>query len=152
MKWLQLSAVIILSTSLILACKSESKEDSIEKWKQEIVDAERAFAAMAKAEGIPEAFLAYAAEDAVLMRNNSLVTGKEEMATFFKTQSPGNGEINLSWEPDFVDVSHSGDLGYTYGKFVLSMTDTTGVTRENTGVFHTVWKRQADGSWKFVWD
>ena len=152
MKWLQLSAIVILITSLTLACKSESKEDSIEKWKQEIVDTERAFAAMAKAEGIPEAFLAYAAEEAVLMRNNSLVTGKEEMAAFFENQSPRTGQISLNWEPDFVDVAGSGDLGYTYGKFVFSMTDSTGVTRENTGVFHTVWKRQPDGSWKFVWD
>ncbi len=152
MKRLQFSTIIILITTLTLACKSNSDEASLEKWKQEIVDAERAFAAMAKAEGIPEAFLAYAAEEAVLMRNNSLVKGKTEMAAFFENQSPRTGQISLSWEPDFVDVADSGDLGYTYGKFVFSMTDTTGVTRENTGVFHTVWKRQPDGSWKFVWD
>jgi len=151
MKLFQLTFYMILVIP-ILGCKSEQTEASFEKWKEEIVDTERAFAAMAKAEGIPEAFLAYAAEDAVLMRNNSVVVGKTEMAAFFEKQTPGNAEINLSWEPDFVDVARSGDLGYTYGKFVFSMTDSTGVTRENVGVFHTVWKRQADGSWKFVWD
>ncbi|MBT8312203.1 MAG: DUF4440 domain-containing protein [Flavobacteriaceae bacterium] len=151
MKLFQLTFYMILVIS-ILGCKSEQTEASFEKWKEEIVDTEHAFAAMAKAEGIPEAFLAYAAEDAVLMRNNNLVKGKKEMADFFENQSPGGGELSLSWEPDFVDVARSGDLGYTYGKFVFSMTDSTGVTRENAGVFHTVWKRQADGSWKFVWD
>ncbi len=144
--------IFLLLAVAILGCKSQPDEASLEKWKQEIVETEHAFAALAKAEGIPKAFLTYAAEDAVLMRNNSLVKGKTEMATFFEKQSPRNGEISLSWEPDFVDVARSGDLGYTYGKFILSVTDTTGVTRENTGVFHTVWKRQADGSWRFVWD
>ena len=152
MKWKPFALVLILIGSITLACKTDSHESSIEKWKQEIVDAEREFAAMAKTEGIPKAFLAYAAEEAVLMRNNSLVKGKAEMAAFFETQMPGNGELSLSWEPDFVDVARSGDLGYTYGKFVFSMTDSTGVIRENIGVFHTVWKRQADGSWRFVWD
>ena len=59
---------------------------------------------------------------------------------------------NLSWKPDFVDVSASGDLGYTYGHFTYSYTDSTGTIMESSGVFHTVWKRQADGSWLFVWD
>lgn len=36
---------------------------------------------------------------------------------------------------------------YTY-----SVTDSTGETKSSSGIFHTVWKRQADGTWKFVWD
>ncbi len=134
MKLHQLSFLILLI--ILPGCQTKTNEASLEKWKQEIVDTESAFAA----------------DDAVLMRNNSLVIGKQEMTKFFETQSPGQGKMSLSWKPDYVDVSKSGDLGYTYGKFVLTLTDTTGVTRENTGVFHTVWKKQADGSWRFVWD
>ena len=152
MKSHPLKLIILILVVLPLGCNPKTNEASIEKWKQEIVDTEHAFAAMAKTEGIPEAFLAYAADSAVLMRNNSLVIGKGEMVEYFETQSGNSSDMSLSWEPDFVDVSSSGDLGYTYGKFIFSITDSTGVKQEGTGVFHTVWKRQQDGSWKFVWD
>ena len=152
MKLHPLKLIILLLLVLPLGCNPIPNEASIEKWKQEIVETEHAFAAMAKSEGIPEAFLAYAADSAVLMRNNKLVLGKLQMADYFENQSRNATEMSLSWEPDFVDVSSSGDMGYTYGKFTFSVTDSTGVKQEGAGVFHTVWKRQQDGSWKFVWD
>lgn len=124
----------------------------MEKWKQEIAETEKSFAAMAEEEGISKAFMSYAAEDAVLMRNNKLVIGKENLRELFENQASKPKDEKLSWKPDFVDVSMSGDLGYTYGQFTYSYTDSTGTSVENTGVFHTVWKRQADGEWRFVWD
>jgi ketosteroid isomerase-like protein len=143
----RLLPIILLLSPLFFACQSQ--EENMELWKQEIVDTEKAFADMAQKEGIPEAFLAFAAEDAVLMRNNTLVIGKEALKKSFQG-SPEN--VSLSWKPDFVDVGTSGDLGYTYGKFVYTLTDSLGKENVMEGVFHTVWKRQADGSWKFVWD
>lgn len=143
----RLLPIVLLLSPFLFACQSQ--EENMELWKQEIVDTEKAFADMAQQEGIPEAFLAFAAEDAVLMRNNTLVIGKEALKKSF-LGSPEN--VRLSWKPDFVDVGASGDLGYTYGKFVYTLTDSLGKENVMEGVFHTVWKRQADGSWKFVWD
>lgn len=135
---------------LSLACSPKSNEDSIEEWKEEITNTERAFAEMARKEGVPKAFLFYAANDAVLNRNNKVLKGKEAIKTYFDNQTLK--EVNLQWAPDFVDVSSSGDLGYTYGSFTFSAKDTTGNPIEAEGIFHTVWKRQADGNWRFVWD
>lgn len=146
MKKLSLPLLILLT--LLTACSQ--KEESMEKWKQEIVDTEKAFAALAQSKGIAEAFLSFAAEDAVLMRNNTLVKGKEAMKEVLQAQASEN--VSLVWEPDFVDVSASGDLGYTYGKFTYTLSDTLGNENVMEGVFHTVWKRQEDGTWKFVWD
>ena len=139
--------IILLCIPFFHACTS--REDQLEKYKQEIVDTEKEFSDLARKEGIPAAFLAFAAEDAVLMRNNTLVIGKEALKESFRG-SPKN--VSLSWQPDFVDVAESGDLGYTYGKFIYTSTDSLGKKSVQEGVFHTVWKRQADGSWKFVWD
>lgn len=139
--------VLVLIIPVLHACTS--REDHVKMWKQEIVDTEKEFSAMALKEGIPAAFLAFAAEDAVLMRNNTLVLGKEALKESFRG-SPEN--VSLSWKPDFVDVAESGDLAYTYGKFIYTSTDSLGNESVQEGVFHTVWKRQADGSWKFVWD
>ena len=145
--WIMLILLILFSS-----CTMEIEKDSLEKWKEEIVEAEMNFSAMAGEKGIPEAFISFAAEDAVLMRNNKLVVGKQALASYLDNQPSKADNEKLSWEPDFVDVSASGDLGYTYGNFTYSYTDSTGAIIENKGIFHTVWKRQADGSWKFVWD
>jgi len=138
----------ILLFLFIQACTSN--EDQLEKWKNEIVETEKEFSAMAQKEGIPAAFVAFAAEDAVLMRNNSLIIGKEALSESF--QGSGTENVSLSWKPDFVDVAESGDLGYTYGQFIYTSTDSLGNDSLQEGIFHTVWKRQSDGSWKFVWD
>lgn len=133
-------------------CESNSKKGTPEQWKQEIMDTEQNFAALAAEEGIPAAFTAYAADDAVLMRNNQLIKGKENLQKSFASSPAKSPNITLTWTPDFVDVSSSGDLGYTYGKYIYTVTDSAGVAQQDTGIFHTVWKRQADGNWRFVWD
>ena len=142
-----LSLYLIISFLLVNSCDTETKTDSIEKWKQEIRQAEEDFATMAKEKGIHDAFLYYAADDAVLKRG-SLIIGKNAIDKHLEKST----SKNLSWSPDFVDVSTSGDLGYTYGKYVYQYVDSIGNPLKDTGVFHTVWKRQTNGSWKFVWE
>ena len=144
--------LLILVFVFLLSCKTSHDKASLETWKQEIMDVERDFASMAAKEGIPEAFLYFAAEDAVLMRNDKLFIGKQKLEESFSSNTSIIQDEMLSWEPDFVNVSASGDLAYTYGQYTYSYTDSTGATVEHQGVFHTVWKRQADGAWRFVWD
>jgi len=139
---------IIAACLFLISCNTKPDEKSIEKWKQEISEAELNFAKMAKEEGIEKAFTTYAAEDAVLMRSNKLIKGIKNIEEHYKNQT----SKGLDWAPDFVDVAASGDLGYTYGKYTYSYIDSTGNTAENKGIFHTVWKRQSDGTWRFVWD
>jgi hypothetical protein len=127
---------------LLFSCDQENEPDSINGWKHEIMETEKAFAEMAKKEGISKAFIAYAAEDAVLMRDNKLVTGRKALIDYFKNQTSLDRNVRLTWEPDFVDVSASGDLGYTYGYYQFSYVDSSGTEIENTGVFHTDWKSQ----------
>lgn len=137
---------------LFYSCQTDTEKGSIEKWKQEILETEQNFAKMARDEGIRNAFLTYAAEDAVLMRNNALVIGKKAINVYFENNTSKDKDVSLIWKPDFVDVAASGDLGYTYGHYTYSYIDSSGIKIENKGVFHTVWKRQPDGTWRFVWD
>ena len=103
---------------------------------------------MAKEVGIHKAFITYATEDAVLMRNNDLVIGKKNIDQFYENQT----SKGLAWTPDFIDVAASGDLGYTYGHYTFSYIDSSGKVIDDKGIFHTIWRKQADGKWKFVWD
>ncbi len=131
------------------------KEERIplkEQWENEIRDAENAFSNLAQEKGIADAFLTYADDNAVLMRNNKLIIGKEAIQSDFANKEEILKSLNLKWAPDFVDVSSSGDMGYTYGEYEMTKTDSLGNSQIETGIFHTVWKRQEDGSWKFVFD
>ena len=142
----------VIIACILTSCNTEKQEQQLEAWKQEIRETELAFSDLSEKEGIARAFLTYAAEDAVLMRNNKLIKGYDVIQQRFEANSPDPSTLTLTWAPDFVDVSESGDLGYTYGTYSLVRTDSLGNKTTNTGVFHTVWRRQSDGSWKFVWD
>lgn len=113
---------------------------------------EKNFCKMAGDSGLQKAFLAFADSNVVLLRNDSLIRGKKQLKAFYKNFDHPDKSIRLVWKPDFVDVSRSGDLAYTYGTYTFSRRDEKGVLHTSTGIFHTIWKRQQDGSWKFVWD
>ncbi len=135
---------------LFTACQQPDNNGSAEKWKAEIVAVEKAFNDMAQKEGLVKAFEYYAAEDGAIRRGKKVVKGKGAIAAWYKEDVKPNE--TLSWVPTFVDVSASGDMAYTYGDYIFSYPDTAGVMKENRGIFHTVWKRQTDGTWGFVWD
>jgi ketosteroid isomerase-like protein len=142
----------MVSLILMSGCHTKPQEDRTEQWKQEIRETEQAFSDLSEKEGIARAFLTYAAEDAVLMRNNQLFEGRVAIAKRFEENQPYLENVTLTWKPDFVEVSASGDLGYTYGSYTMTTADSLGNKSQLTGIFHTVWRRQTDGAWRFVWD
>lgn len=148
MKTITIPASLLLI--LLLSCTSPPDEAQIEQWKNEIIQVEKDFSDLSVKEGVPKAFLTFAAENAVIKRGGELVVGKDKIRDRF-SQQEASGAI-LEWVPDFVDVSKSGDLGYTYGSYTLTVIDSLGNEQQQTGFFHTVWKRQADGKWRFVYD
>jgi ketosteroid isomerase-like protein len=140
--------ILFLLGFALFSCQSQT--DLKEQNKKEILEAERAFAQMAREVSIPEPFIAFADPSATIERNDILISGIDALKAHFS--SPLSEGTSLDWTPDFVDASASGDLGYTYGKYVYTRLDSTGNPEEITGIFHTVWKKQPDGSWKYVWD
>lgn len=101
--------------------------------------------------GAAFAFEKYAAEEAAIKRgDDSVIIGKKAIKDFYSADIYKGARAK--WSPDFIDVSEDGTMAYTYGKYQWSMIDKSGQTRKYTGIFHTVWKKQKNGSWKYVWD
>ncbi|MBR8534783.1 DUF4440 domain-containing protein [Carboxylicivirga sediminis] len=134
---------------LIAFVSCTPKTNTMTNYQEEVKQTELAFAQMAKESGVAAAFLFFAAEDAVIMRNKQLIKGKVAIQTYFEENANSYRDIELKWHPDKIDVAASGDLAYTYGNYQL-INHANGETSE--GIFHTVWKRQSDGQWRFVWD
>ena len=59
-------------------------------------------------------------------------------------KAPG---FSVTWTADKADVAASGDVAYTTGTYDLKMAGAT-----EKGKYVTVWKKQADGSWKVAED
>jgi len=133
---------------LYTSCQpSVNKEDM----RKEIFQTEKAFEKMTSDSGIAEAFYYYADENAVIKRErDTLIKGKENIKKYYESRDIINATV--SWTPDYLEVSDCGTLGYTYGRFVWMALNEAGDTLRHTGVFHTVWKKQPDHTWRYVWD
>ena len=144
---------LVLATALLAGCAENNTASTDEKQKaiQAIATAEKDFQKMTVDKGIAEAFWFYADSNATIKRqNDTLIHGKDAIRNYYSDPSYGNASV--TWSPDFTEASEDGSFGYTYGNYTWQSKDSTGKTTEFKGVFHTVWKKQADGSWKYVWD
>jgi len=140
--------VLLVIIVLVFGCSNNKNKEEI---KNEVLQAEKDFALMTKEKGITEAFYFFADENAVIKRgNDSLIFGKENIKDYYQKKNYKNTVV--TWSPDFIEVSNYGDLAYTYGKFTWKVKTEKGDTAKYNGVFHTVWKKQKDNSWKYVWD
>lgn len=148
----QLHISFILLSLLQISCAIPGNKDGVDMYKNEILSIELAFAKMASEKGVPAAFQHFAAENAVLLRGENLIQGKAAIEANYEKDKALWENATLSWSPDFIDVSASGDMAYTYGRYTFSTSDSSGTNEISGGIFHTVWKRQEDGNWKFVWD
>ena len=64
---------------------------------------------------------------------------------------PSDKKPVLAWQPSFAGMAASGDMGFTTGPWEAKA-DIKDEKPSGVGHFVTVWKKQADGSWKFVVD
>ena len=141
---------LILIIMIQTACRNNDIPILKEKYSQEIFKTEEEFASLVKEQGLGKAFTEYAAENAVLKRGNDLIIGKKAIEEYYTNYQYPDAELN--WKPEYIDVSESGDLAYTYGRYTFKAVLESGEILQDAGVFHTVWKRQANGQWRYVWD
>lgn len=135
---------------LLISCSVEVSKEDKQALKEEVRASEIAFSDHAAEHGVQDAFYTFAAPDGVIKRRNKIIKGPDAIRDFYSDDIWNTA--TLQWAPTFVDVSESGDLGYTYGDYIYTAPDSTGAMIESKGIFHTVWKKQPDGTWKFVWD
>lgn len=107
-----------------------------------MVAAERAFSKLSEEKGFKESFLTWIADDGIMFRPTP-VKGREMLAA--RPDPP----IRLVWWPSHAEISRSGDMGWTTGPWERRPHGSDEVAH---GHFLTVWKKQADGKWRWVID
>jgi ketosteroid isomerase-like protein len=118
---------------------------------QEMVKTEQAFSKMAEEKNARDAFMTFIADDGLLFRPGA-VNGKKWMIEHPvpPSDNPDKKPL-LAWQPAFAGMAASGDMGFTTGPWEAKG-DIKDEKPSAYGHFVTVWKKQADGSWRFVVD
>ena len=105
---------------------------------QTAIDAERAFAGDAQKLGQWTAFRKYAADDAIMFAPN-----KVNAQTFLKELK--DPPTAVFWWPGKSFVSCDGSYAVNTGPWVRQW-------GKAVGYFTTVWEKQSDGGWKWIYD
>jgi len=108
-------------------------------------EAEQNFAKASVMYGRNAAFVENFADVSVLFTDKWITTGKQ----FSKDRKAA--PIVLKWEPEYMDIAGSRDFGFSTGPWE-AQEYRPGTPPLSTGYFLTVWKKEADGTWKVILD
>lgn len=133
---------------LISFCNIFGQND-LQKEKELLMKTDLEFSRLSEEKGSNEAFLTYASDSAVLLRQNSFPVEGKSAITSLLTRRPDTTFV-LVWKPMFADVASSGEMGYTYGTFEVKTPG--GIKTIGEGTYVTIWKKDSKGDWKFVLD
>jgi ketosteroid isomerase-like protein len=142
-KWFGITVLLVMC-----ACsESEQPANNTVDEKIALIRTDRAFSDMSVAKGMKAAFIEYIDSNGVLLKPNHLpIVGANAIDYLIAQDDSG---YTLNWQPQYAFVSRSGDLGYTYGVYALHPNNIDTVLY---GTYVSIWKKQGDGSWKFVLD
>ncbi|MCX6317851.1 MAG: hypothetical protein NTW29_11210 [Bacteroidetes bacterium] len=110
----------------------------------EMINAEKSFAAFSIAHSTKEAFLQYTDSTSIMFDNGKAVKAHD----YWKVREKNTSV--LEWRPNRAEVSLTGDFGYTTGPWTFRPSATDSILAR--GYFATVWYRTTDGEWKFLVD
>lgn len=130
---------------LLLTACAHTPPDMSEPARSEIISADSTMSVLAGQDGFYQALLAFAHDSLIKSDEGRLpILGKEALK---KEWASAPGSKAISWKPSRAEASRSGDLGYTFGIWKLVTPDTS-----YYGNYFTAWKKDADGTWKWVVD
>ena len=147
---MKINFLLFLSVFL-QSCSNSPIQVDLNREKDSLVKTETEFSKMSETKGMSDAFIHFASEDVIKLREGKYpIIGKKELKASFTSSKKNNS--SLTWEIVKVDIARSADLGYTFGNWKYSTQTTEGKDTTIYGNYISVWKKQTDGSWKFVVD
>lgn len=115
----------------------------------ELEEADRAFAADVAARGL-DAWVHWFDPEGIQWREGP-VTGPERIRELM-APAFARPDFRILWTPLASGMSPAGDLGYTIGSSRITWSDGGVPAPPYCGSYATIWRRQADGSWRVLFD
>jgi ketosteroid isomerase-like protein len=143
-----LSISIVACNPVATKQPADAKPLNYDSLKTVLLITDANFSDLSSKKGVHESFTTYIADDGAMLRPNRMpIISKDSLRVYFSNR-PDTG-YTLIWTPLFSDISKSGDLGYTYGTYKLTVKSSKEMEE---GTYATVWKQDPSGNWKFVLD
>ena len=112
-----------------------------------LIAADKAFSELARTKGPAAAYDAYAAPDVRMFDDaEGVVRGLPNIRKVLEAEYAEGGTI--SWTPEEAVASKDGTMGFTIGSWIY----VTEGSPEQTGVYVTIWQKDAKGAWKIAVD
>lgn len=140
---------LLYSSLIVLAscnCSAPSGNDT--RASAEVMQTDKDFNDYCAKNGQAAAFIKYADSSLIESGQGSLpVRGIEQLKASLNKNDLGN---KLSWVPEKTEAS--GNIGYSFGWWEYATKTKVGNDTVYHGDYVTVWKKQKDGTWKYVFD
>ena len=133
---LRLIPVLLMAAASLLA-------QSNAELKEQVRATERAFA-KTMADRDHAAFASFLSDETVFFGGNAVNRGPKQVADAWKRFFEG-AKAPFSWEPEQVEVLDSGTLALSSGPVYDP-------DHKRTGTFTSIWRKEAGGKWKIVFD
>jgi ketosteroid isomerase-like protein len=132
--------IVFLLISLSTFAQEPKQKESLQK----LIETEKAFAQASIDKGTKKAFLEFLNKESIVFDKSTPVNGLEYWQNIdFKGVT--------TWQPILAEIAGSLDLGYTVGNFQFH-NNTADEKPSTFGSFVTLWKKQADNTWKVAVD
>jgi ketosteroid isomerase-like protein len=139
----------LLLAVLLVACGPSGPQVDVEAERSAVLEADRAWS---QTPPDVEAFVSNFTPDGAFLGGNAPAAEGIEAVRSSTREMFGAPGFALSWSASRADVSACGDLAYTVGTYEITSNDAAGNAQTRPGKYVTVWKKQADGTWRVVVD
>ncbi|OFX85805.1 MAG: hypothetical protein A2W99_05460 [Bacteroidetes bacterium GWF2_33_16] len=141
----------LLPLSILLVLIGCTAKINLEQEKEKMMQTDIDFSNRSVEAGVHQAFIEYASNDVTMLKPNSYpIVGIEALKQSYIGKS--DSTYKLTWKPSYAKIARSGELGYTYGIWVVEFLAGENKGHTEQGTYATVWEKNEKGEWRFVLD
>lgn len=149
---------LLILITLIASCnRNNSASNTTQKavnpdsLRTELMNADKAWNDASLQKGYFHSRADFVSDDGIELSEGEMpIVGRQAVNDYLTNHS--DSALKVQWVTSRAEVAASGDLGYTYGSYTSQFKTESGKDTTAYGAYITVWKKQADGSWKFLAD
>lgn len=145
--------LFMCSAMALTACNNQTAPTvDLAKEQQNLLNTDKDFSTTVGQQGMAKAVEKFYDADVVGISPNTPVSVGKAAVLKSLTDMKVDSSNTLSWAAEKGVVAASGDLGYVWGHYQFKTKTKEGVDTIYYGAYSTVYKKEADGSWKAVVD
>jgi ketosteroid isomerase-like protein len=144
-------AILISSCNQPASNTTAQKPVNTDSLRTELLNTDKAWNDASLQKGYFHSRPDFVADDGIELSENEMpIVGKKAVTDYISTHS--DSAVKIYWKAIRAEVAASGDLGYTYGSYTNELKTKSGKDTMIYGAYITVWKKQSNGSLKFLAD